>query len=200
MNEKLRKKDLEKENLQKEYDHFRELSKSVDELIDLRKENSKVNAELECARKLMNAHRDQVNSIQAKNQDEVNKLKEQIRLENELTIALREESENKDVIINELKSSVKSTSNQNQSLMNQILCLNSKISVFETVVNPDYQKLLKILCKELDTCKNKLNTLVYNCVCIYEGKEFNAASLIYDVGTSSGRFYFFLCIFFNVLQ
>lgn len=105
--EKLKQKDLEKEKLENEYDKFRELNKSVDQLVDLRKDHAKVNAELDAARKLLNAHNDQLNVLNTKHQDELNKLREQIRLENELTIALRDEVESKEKVINDLTANLK---------------------------------------------------------------------------------------------
>ena len=181
-------KDLEKEKLEEEYARFKELSKSVFELSDLRKANAEITSELFLARKLVNSLKEQMKTGQAKHQEEIYKFTDRLRIETETVIALREEVENTQKTANDLQSTIKQLRNSNSRLIEANLDLDSKMKAYETVMNSEYQKLLKVLCMELDICKNRLNTLVTNCIAIYEERDFDTSSLVWDAGISTGEF------------
>ena len=113
---KLKEKDQDRETLQNEYDNFRNISKDVVELGDLRKENAKLKADNDSGRKLIMAHREQIASIQAKHQEEIYTLKEKLRIESDSSVALRQEIENKEKIISELIIKNKEFADYNQIL------------------------------------------------------------------------------------
>jgi hypothetical protein len=113
---KLKEKDQDRETLQNEYDNFRNISKDVVELGDLRKENAKLKADNDSGRKLIMAHREQITSIQAKHQEEIYTLKEKLRIESDSSVALRQEIENKEKIISELIIKNKEFADYNQIL------------------------------------------------------------------------------------
>ncbi len=182
---KLKEKDQDRETLQNEYDNFRNISKDVVELGDLRKENAKLKADNDSGRKLIMAHREQIASIQAKHQEEIYTLKEKLRIESDSSIGFRQEIENKEKIISELIIKNKEFSNYNQILVDTNLDNLAKIKSFETVMNREYQNLLKQLCVELDFSKNKFNNLVENCIKLEKGENFDISSLVYDSETYS---------------
>jgi hypothetical protein len=195
--QKLKEKDVDREKLQNEYDIFRNKSKDVVELGDLRKENAKLKADNDSGRKLIIAHREQIVSIQAKHQEEIYTLQEKLRIESDSSIGFRQEIENKEKMISELIIKNKEFSDYNQILVDTNLDNLAKIKSFETVMNREYQNLLKQLCVDLDFSKNKLNNLVENCIKLEKGEDFDISSLVYDSGTYSNSirkkmFFFFV--------
>lgn len=183
--QKLKEKDQDREKLQNEYDIFRNKSKDVVELVDLRKENAKLKADNDSGRKLIMAHREQIVSIQTKHQEEICSLQEKLRIESDSSIGFRQEIENKERMISELIIKNKEFSDYNQILVDTNLDNLAKIKSFETVMNREYQNLLKQLCVDLDFSKNKLNNLVENCIKLEKGEDFDISSLVYDSRTYS---------------
>jgi len=171
LKEDIKKKDIDKDKLQMEYDNYKALSYSVNELVELREENAKNRAEIETARKLLVAHKDQMNQVQKKHSEETAKLREQVRLETEGNIALRQECTDKERKFEELKAELKSTNSYNQMLVTNNMDLGEKIKSYESIMDKDYQKLLRSMCKEIDVCTVRLERLIENCVKIADGDD-----------------------------
>lgn len=179
LKEEVKKKDADREKIQMEYDNYKALSYSVNELVELREENARNRAEIETAKKLLGAHNEKTSKMELNYEKEMARLREQVRLETEGNIALRQECDDKERKFDELKCELKSANNYNQLLLTHNADLEDKLKSYEAIMDKDYQKLLRSMCKEIDVCTDRLNSLINNCTKILEGDEnIDLASLI----------------------
>lgn len=169
---------IEYSNLQLKFEEFERTSKEVHELIYLRIEYDKIKTENESTRKLFENMLAKNAKMENDFKSEINSLKDQIENNINDTIVLKNDLEEKDCQIAQLKCTIKelniSKNNLNQLILDQM----NKIKSYETIASAEYQRILITLCCELENNSNLLNELIQNCINIYEGGEIDVTRLV----------------------
>ena len=104
---------------------------------------------------------------------------------------MKQEIENKEIVNSDLRVKNREISDYNNILIESNLDNLDKIKSYETVMNEEYQFLLRDLCVQIDFSKIKLEILVTNCIKIRKGEDVDPVSLVYDIGSSATRKIFF---------
>ena len=115
---------------------------------------------------------------ETKYETRLKELKEETRMEADVSQALRHDLETKEKTLKSLSNSVKEMTTDNQQLQHENLNLREKCQSFELMQSSDTTKMLHILFIELSACTNDLDELVNNCIDIYNGKQIEISSLL----------------------
>jgi chromosome segregation ATPase len=184
LKEKVEQAEMDKEKVKIELASYKEATQEVGSLLERAEENAALKAELECAKKLLTSYQEKMRASQTKHEEQLSEAREKLRLEQDASLSVQRELENREKQIVDLQSSVRDVLGEKQSLMSENVALTDKLKSYEILCSADSFKLFKLLFKELSNCTVDLECLAQNCIDIYNGKQIDVCSLI---GGTSNR-------------
>lgn len=176
--EKLDQLQMEKEKVLAEFGHYKKATENVGDLMTRCEENASIRAEFELAKKMILKCEEKNKTQETKYETRLKELKEETRMEADVSQALRHDLETKEKTLKSLSNSVKEMTTENQQLQHENLNLREKCQSFELMQSSETTKMLHILFIELSACTNDLDELVNNCIDIYNGKQIEISSLL----------------------
>ena len=125
-------------------------------LKNIREDNDKLVSESEKAKKMLSGHQKQMDTLKAKHLNQILELNKKLRIESDASIGMKQEIENKEIVNSDLRVKNREISDYNNILIESNLDNLDKIKSYETVMNEEYQFLLRDLCVQIDFSKIKL--------------------------------------------
>jgi hypothetical protein len=111
LKDKCEKLELEKEKIINLFDSYKQATQSVGELMQRAEENATLKADLEHSRKIISNLQAKLKAQQSKHEEQLNDIKEKIRLEQDASHSIRVELDNKENKIEEYENCYKEVSN-----------------------------------------------------------------------------------------
>jgi chromosome segregation ATPase len=194
LQEKLDAANMETERIRIQFETYREETKEVGDLLDVREEKSRIVAENEVNKKCIIALHENQKNLTTKYESQLNEYKDKLKYELDTIKTFEKKLENKETEISKLENSVKKVANENQILMEENLNLKDNLNTLDTAMSAETLKFLYKLFEELNGCTLELNNLVKNCIDLHKGKQVEIDSLLGCVKSCN---YFILVFFFD---
>ncbi len=141
-------------------------------------ENASIRAEFELAKKMILRGDERLKTEISRYEKELEKIRDERRLELDSVQAFRGELNSKEKEIHELETSIKSLNTQNQTFQHELLGLQEKLESYELLGSGETAGLLHALFAEMSGCTRDLDVLVKNCCDLYEQKQVDMVSLL----------------------
>ena len=109
--EALEREKLGKEKLRIEFENYKQMTKSVGEIVEKLEQNASLSAELECAKKLLTGLQEKMSNQQVKYEKQIGDLKESLRQQTDLYTSTKSELEKREETIRDFQVSLKAVSN-----------------------------------------------------------------------------------------
>jgi chromosome segregation ATPase len=109
--EALEREKLGKEKLRIEFENYKQMTKSVGEIVEKLEQNASLSAELECAKKLLTGLQEKMSNQQVKYEKQIGDLKESLRQQTDLYTSTKSELEKSEETIRDFQVSLKAVNN-----------------------------------------------------------------------------------------